>query len=291
MPRSTGVNMIKLGQNILKIAHKMVAPDVGVKTGFTDLDAMTLGLHGGELIIVAGRPSMGKSSYLLQMAWQMDRPILFGSAEMSEQMLGERLISQISGIGLHRIKGQRTSLSDKERAKRAVQDISSKEIYVIDDPSLSPDMLRSAMKDLTPSCVFVDYLQLLSISTFGGMEEKVSALSKELKSIAMDFDLPLVAASQMNRESDKRDNHIPRLSDLRGSGSIEQDADLVLMLHRPSYYLLTEEDPDAVDDGESWLYVSKNRNGPVGKIKYKWSKETMSFSEQSAKYKKFGALI
>jgi len=283
--------MNRLGENIVPIAKRMVNPDLGVKSGFTDLDAMTLGLHGGELIIIAGRPSMGKSSYLLQMAQQMDRPILFGSAEMSEQMVGERLISQLSGIGLHRIKGQRTSASDKERAKKAVQDISSKEIYVIDNPSLSPDMLRAAVKDLTPSCVFVDYLQLLSISTFGGMEEKISALSKELKSIAMDFDVPLVAACQMNRESDRRDNHIPRMSDLRGSGSIEQDADLVLMLHRPGYYLLTEEDPDAVDDGEAWLYVTKNRNGPIGKIKYQWNKETMSFTEQSAKYKEFGALM
>ena len=119
-------------------------------------------------------------------------------------------------------------------------------------------------------------------------ETEVASISKELKAIAREYGVRLVVASQLNRANEQRENHTPRMSDLRGSGSIEQDADVILLLHRPSYYRIADEDPDANDDGQAFVYVAKNRNGPVGKIEFNWNKRTMTFREKSSRYKEFG---
>ncbi len=282
--------MDKLGKDIYKIAEQMQNPDRGVMSGFPDLDAMTLGFHGGEFILIAGRPSMGKSSLLLQIARQMKRPVAIASVEMNRQMVGERLISQVSGVGLHTIKSARMREVDKVRAREALKEIAEKEIYVLDNYSITMAALEAELTKFKPACVFVDYLQLISVLGARG-EEKISLISQSLKALALKMDIPFVVASQLNRNTEGRENHIPYMSDLRGSGSLEQDADLVLLLHRPAYYRIAEGDPDAEDDGEAWLYVAKNRNGPVGKIQYKWNKYCMSFEEQSAGYREFGELV
>ncbi len=284
--------MDKIGKDIFNIAKKMTDPDRGVLTGFSDLDAMTLGFHGGEFILIAGRPSMGKSSLLLQIARQMKRPVAIASVEMNRQMMGERLISQVSGVGLHTIKSARMREADKVRARDALKEIETKDIYVLDNSFLTPGMLEAEIKDLDLACVFVDYLQLLTIpDSYGSGEREVGLISKALKAMALRLDIPIVVASQLNRESERRESHVPYLSDLRGSGSLEQDADVVLLLHRPAYYRITGDDPDAEDDGEAWLYLAKNRNGPVGKIEHRWDKTCMTFTEKSSRYKEFGELV
>ncbi len=123
---------------------------------------------------------------------------------------------------------------------------------------------------------------------YGSGEIEVAAISRELKAIAKETTAHFVVASQLNRANEQRENHTPRMSDLRGSGSIEQDADVILLLHRPSYYRIADEDPDANDDGQAFVYIAKNRNGPVGKIEYHWNKRTMTFCEKSSRYKEFG---
>ena len=287
--------MNRIGDDILTIAKKMQNPDQGVMTGFSDLDAMTLGFSGGELILIAGRPSMGKSSLLLQMAYQMNRPVVIASIEMNRQMVGERLISQVSGVGLHTIKSARMKEIDKTRAREALTEIAEKQIYVMDSYSLTISgletelLMAKELKEIKPACIFVDYLQLISVLGARG-EEKISLISQSLKAMALKLDIPFVVASQLNRNPEGRDNHVPYLSDLRGSGSLEQDADLVLLLHRPAYYQIMEGDPEAEDDGECWLYVAKNRSGPVGKIEYNWDRYCMRFEEKSSKYHEFGDL-
>ncbi len=284
--------MDKIGKDIFHIAKKMQDPDRGVLTGFSDLDAMTLGFHAGEFIIIAGRPSMGKSSLLLQIARQMKRPVGIASIEMNRQMVGERLISQVSGVGLHTIKSARMREVDKISAGKALKEIEDKDIYVLDNSFLTPDMLEAEIRDLDLSCVFVDYLQLLTIpDSYGSGEREVGLISKSLKAMALKLDIPIVVASQLNRESERRESHVPYLSDLRGSGSLEQDSDVVMLLHRPAYYRITGDDPDAEDDGQAWIYLAKNRSGPVGKIEYKWNKYCMNFEERSAKFKEFGGLL
>jgi len=282
--------MNKLGENICSIAKRMVSPNRGVLTGFKDLDSMTLGFKKGEFVIIAGRPSMGKTSLLLQIVSQVViPPVLVVSAEMSEQLVGERLISQISGVGMHQIKGKRTNLADKNKAKDAVTKIRNSSIYVLDEGYITTAKIRTAINEVKPSAVFIDYLQLLYVpDAYGSGEREVSLISRELKSISIECDVPIVCACQLNRETERRENHAPKMSDLRGSGSIEQDADLILMLHRPAYYRIMDEDPDMADDGEALLYLSKNRNGPVGKLNYRWNKYCMSFQEVSSRYKEFG---
>jgi len=284
--------MRRLGADILNIAKKMANPTQGVLTGFTDFDAMTLGMQKQDMIIIAGRPSMGKTSYILQMALQMTEPLMIVSAEMSYQAVGERLIAQASGVGMHRLKSKYASNAEKERTNASLSIIQDKEIWVSDLTHVTPMGIRGQLNkaETKPACVFVDYLQLLSADDFAGnTERETTIISRELKSIAREFDVPMVVASQLNRENEKREGHEPKLSDLRGSGSIEQDADVVLMLHRPAYYRITDEDVDSQDDGECFGILCKNRNGPVGRLKYQWEKRCMRFNEQSSKYKEFGA--
>ena len=288
--------MEKLGSKINSIAKRMIDPTLGINTGFKDLDYMTLGLHEGEMVIVGGRPSMGKTSFLLQLAWQVDAPALIISAEMSRQAIGERLISHVSGVPMRKIKAKKTTAADNLKAKEALQLISKKEIYISDESRVTPEVIAGEIKALakmgenyTSPCVFVDYLQLLSMTNFYGSGEiEVAAISRELKAIAKETTARFVVASQLNRANEQRENHTPRMSDLRGSGSIEQDADVILLLHRPSYYRIADEDPDANDDGQAFVYIAKNRNGPVGKIEYHWNKRTMTFKEKSSRYKEFG---
>jgi len=283
-----GVTMEILGKHIFEIAKEMQSPRKGVLSGFPDLDSKTLGFKGGELTLIAGRPSMGKTALLLQMAHQTGGTVMIASLEMNERMLGERLISQISGVGLHTIKSKRIKEKDKVLAREALEKISNKQIYVLDTPALTPPRLEMALKEVNPSCVFVDYLQLMSIAGERG-EEKVALIGQALKAMALKLDIPFVVASQLNRNPEGREGHVPYLSDLRGSGSLEQTADVVLLLHRPAYYRIMEGDPDADDDGQAWLYVAKNRSGPVGKIEFKWDKTCMSFTERSAKFREFGS--
>ena len=288
--------MEKLGSKINSIAKRMIDPSLGINTGFKDLDYMTLGLHSGEMVIIGGRPSMGKTSFLLQLAWQVEAPALIISAEMSRQAIGERLISHVSGVPMRKIKAKRTTAADNLKAKEALELISKKEIYISDESRVTPEVIAGEIEALakmgenyTSPCIFIDYLQLLSMTNFYGSGEiEVAAISRELKAIAKETTARFVVASQLNRANEQRENHTPRMSDLRGSGSIEQDADVILLLHRPSYYRIADEDPDANDDGQAFVYIAKNRSGPVGKIEYRWDKYCMTFHEKSSRYREFG---
>lgn len=287
--------MQKLGDGIYGIAKKMVDPSRGVSTGFKDLDFMTLGLQPGEEMIIGGRPSMGKTSALLQLAWQVEAPALIISAEMSRQAVGERLIAHVAATSMRKIKAKRTTAQEKLKAKDALEQIRERDLYITDTSRITPEVIAKETKylmdklDTTSLCVFVDYLQLLSIPDFYGSEEgKVAEISRQLKEMCLDTECRLVIASQLNRSNEQRENKAPKMADLRGSGAIEQDADVIVLLHRPSYYRITDEDPDADDDGTAFWYVAKNRNGPVGKLDYHWDKRTMTFTEKSSRYKEFG---
>ena len=284
--------MERIDKDIFSIAKRMQSKERGVLTGFPDLDAMTLGLQKGELTIIAGRPSMGKTSLMTQIILNIDKPIVVASLEMSKQLLGERLISQVSGVGLHTIKSARMRSVDKVRARDALEKISKREIHFLGKFPLEDPHLESTLVEAAPACVFIDFLQLMRLSDgFMSTEREISLIITQLKELAIKLDIPLVVLSQLNRLLEQRESHVPYLSDLRGSGSLEQTADVVLLLHRPAYYRITGDDPDAEDDGEAWLYLAKNRSGPVGKIEYKWDKETMSFTENSARFHEFGELL
>jgi replicative DNA helicase len=284
----------KIGDRINSIAKQMVDPSRGVSTGFKDFDFMTLGLQPAEMVIIGGRPSMGKTSFLLQLAWQVDCPALIISAEMGTQAIGERLISHVAGVSMRTIKKKRTSVAERQQSLEALDLIRERELYISDEPRVTPEVIGKEIQSLiddtgtTSPCVFVDYLQLLSMQDFyGGEVAEVSALSKELKGLARKYNARMIVASQLNRANEQREIKEPRMSDLRGSGSIEQDADVIMLLHRPAYYRIGE-DVEAQDDRLAYGILCKNRNGPVGRLEYDWSKETMTFSERSERYKEFG---
>jgi len=261
--------MYRLGDNINSIAHNMVNSGRGIETGFSRLD----------------------SSLLLQIAWNIDVPAVIVSLEMSKQLIGERLISQVSGLGMHRLKSKKITDREKGVARAALEKISRRKIYVMDEVRLDKEFFLEKFGeefgeefgDVRP-VLFIDYLQLLHLDFRMSGEREVSLISSRLKRLAIDLNIPIVAASQLNREVEKRESRVPCLSDLRGSGTLEQDADVVMLLHRPGYYSIEEDE----DDDEAYLYVAKNRSGPVGKVELKWNRETMSFREVSHGYRDFG---
>lgn len=279
---------MNISSNILNIAKRMVNPEYGLKTGFPDLDNMTLGFHGAELIVVAGRPSMGKSALILQMALQMNIPVNFYSLEMSTQMVGERLISIESGVPFYTIKAGKMSPTQKEQANVAVKRLQTVPISVMDEEISTPQRIRKHFENNPVKCIFVDHLHLIRTDAYGSESEKLGYITQDLKDIAKHYDIPVVLACQVNRDVEKREHHEPRMVDMLGSGRIEQTADVIIMIHRPSYFDITEEDIEARDDREAWAYVVKNRNGPVGKVRFEWNKYTMSFNEQPTGYREFG---
>ncbi len=289
-----GTVMQKIGSSINAIAKQMVDPSRGVATGFHDLDFMTLGMQPAEYWIIGGRPSMGKTSLLLQLAWQVECPALIISAEMSKQAVGERLIAHVASVSMRKIKKKRTTVAEKKLSHDALESIRNRELYISDESRVTPNVIEGEIQALikatgcTSPCIFVDYLQLLSMDDFyGGETAEVTALSKELKSIARRLNVRMVVASQLNRANEQRETKEPRMSDLRGSGGIEQDADVIGLLHRPAYYRI-HEDVEAQDDRQAFLILCKNRNGPVGRLEFDWNKECMTFSEKSERYHEFG---
>ncbi|HET7573380.1 MAG TPA: replicative DNA helicase [Gaiellaceae bacterium] len=243
----------------------------GLPTGFKDLDRITAGFQPANLIILAARPSMGKSAFALEIASHVavdgKVPTAFFSLEMSRQEVAQRMMCSRGKVDSHAIRTGRLTRDDWPRLMKACSDLEGASLYVDDTPALSLLELRARAQTLKRrhpdlGLVVVDYLQLM---TTGRSEEsrlqEVSAISRGLKGIAKDLDIPVVALSQLSRAVEQRHDKRPMLSDLRESGSIEQDADLVMFLYREEYY-----ERDEVDDtkkGRAEVIVAKHRNGPV----------------------------
>jgi replicative DNA helicase len=244
----------------------------GLASGFKELDKLTAGFQPANLVIIAARPSMGKSAFALEIAnhvtVEQQMPCAFFSLEMSQQEVAQRLICSRGKVDAHHIRTGRLSKDDWPRLTQACSQLQSAPLYVDDTPALSLLELRARAQTLKRrepklGLVVVDYLQLM---TTGRNEEsrlqEVSSISRGLKEIAKDLDLPVVALSQLNRSPEQRHDKRPMLSDLRESGSIEQDADLVMFLYREEYY-----DRDETDDsnkGVAEVIIAKHRNGPTG---------------------------
>jgi len=263
-----------LVETFQRISHlyESGAEVTGLTTGFKDLDRLTAGLQPANLIILAARPSMGKSAFALEIANHVavdaQRPCAFFSLEMSRQEVAQRLICSRGKVDAHAIRTGRLAKDDWPRLAQACGKLESAPLYVDDTPALSLLELRARAQTLKRrqpdlGLVVVDYLQLM---TTGRSEEsrlqEVSAISRGLKEIAKDLDLPVVALSQLSRAVEQRHDKRPVLSDLRESGSIEQDADLVMFLYRDEYY--ERDDADDSKKGIAEVIIGKHRNGPIG---------------------------
>jgi replicative DNA helicase len=258
----------------------------GLPTGFAELNEKTCGLQNGEMIIIAGRPSMGKTSFAMNIAEHIgadnNMPVVIFSLEMSKQQLAERMLCSRAMMDSQLVRKGMLNDEQYQELVQAASELSDKPIYVDDSPGLTPLELRGKARRLKAQygirCIVVDYLQLMS--TGGRVEsrqQEVSTISRYLKALARELEVPVVVLSQLNRSSEGREGHKPFMSDLRESGSIEQDADVVMLLHREDYYHKGET--DYTDTNISELIIAKQRNGPTGTVELNWNGMCTRFND------------
>lgn len=256
----------------------------GIPTHFRDVDKILLGLHPSDLIIVAARPTMGKTSFVLSVARNISInskiPVGIFSLEMSKFQITQRLLSSESHIRSDTLRTGKLTRDDRMRLLKAMERLSEAPIYIDDTPSIGVIDLRTKARRLRNKAnvelIIVDYLQLMSgDSRSENRQQQISEISRALKILGRELEIPIIAVSQLSRAVEKRENKKPLLSDLRESGAIEQDADVVMFLYRKDYY----EDTQDIDDRESVvdLIIRKHRNGPIGTVRLGFIKEYTKF--------------
>ncbi|MBQ0029979.1 MAG: replicative DNA helicase [Paludibacteraceae bacterium] len=260
----------------------------GVPSGFTLLDKMTSGWQKSDLIIIAARPAMGKTAFVLSMARNMadlGHGVALFSLEMSNIQLVNRLLVNVSELSAEKIKTGRMEKYEWQQLQTRARDLYDKPIFLDDTPSLSVfefnTKARRLVKEHGVKIIIIDYLQLMNASgmNFGSREQEVSIISRSLKQMAKELNVPIIALSQLNRGvegrtgADKR----PQLADLRESGAIEQDADMVLFIHRPEYYKILEDEHGNSMVGVAQIIIAKHRNGAVGDVNLRFKAELAKF--------------
>lgn len=280
----------------------------GVKSSYHELDEMLRGFQPGELIIIAARPSMGKTALALNLAEQIsiggvpvpgapptrEVPIGIFSLEMSKNAITQRMLSARSGVSSQMLRGgHKIPDDDFRRLMEAAEDLKNAPVYIDDTPNITVLQLRARARRLVAQhqvrCIMIDYLQLMTApgAARESRQVEVSAISRGVKALARELNVPVICLSQLNRASEQREGNKPRMSDLRESGSIEQDADVIILLHREDYYHTQDEDwlhdPENQEKiGVAELIVAKQRNGPTGLVKLKWDSRTTRFNNLDA---------
>ena len=259
---------------------------VGVPTGFSELDEMTHGLHGGQFVILAARPAVGKSTLALDLARNAaikhKKPVIFFSLEMGRAEIAMRLLSAESRIYLQSMRKGSLSDNDWQRLAGVRGEINSAPLYIDDSPNLTLVEIRAKCRRMAQrvglEMIVIDYIQLMtSGKKVESRQQEVSEFSRALKLLAKELNVPVVAISQLNRNSEKSDNKVPEISQLRESGSLEQDADVVILLHREAMF--DREHPRA---GEADLILAKQRNGPTGTIVVNFLGQFSKFEDPKA---------
>lgn len=262
----------------------------GVRTGYRDLDNMTAGLQKSDLIILAARPAMGKTTLVTNLAYNVatieKKPVLFFSLEMSKEQLVDRMLADASGVDSWNIRTGNLSDNDFAELSEAMGEMAEAPIYIDDTPGLSVLEMRTKARRIAHEnqlgLIIVDYLQLMQANGNhnGNRVQEVSEISRGLKLIARELNVPLIALSQLSRSVESRTPPIPQLADLRESGSIEQDADIVSFIYRPGYYEPDNPEVQNITD----LIIAKHRNGPVGKVQLYFHPERLRFMSLDRKH-------
>ncbi|MBI2191512.1 MAG: replicative DNA helicase [Planctomycetes bacterium] len=258
----------------------------GLRTGFHQLDQMTSGLQDSDLVIIAGRPGMGKTSYALNIAAnvaiEQRAPVAIFSLEVSKLQLGLNLLCAQARVNAHQVRTGQINEYMMGQLFHAVGRLAEAPLFIQDTPSLSVAELRAQCRQLKNrhglKAVFIDYLQLMEGSRqlqFDGREREISYISRNLKSLARELQVPIVVLSQLNRSVENREGNRPRMADLRESGSLEQDADVILLLYREGYYRQEE-------DRTAEVIIAKQRNGPTGTVRLIFNQEYLRFDNPTA---------
>jgi replicative DNA helicase len=263
----------------------------GVRTGFRDLDNLTAGLQRSDLIILAARPAMGKTTLVTNLAYNIatieKQAVLFFSLEMSKEQLVDRMLADAAGVDAWNIRTGKLTDDDFEKISQAMGEMAEAPIYIDDTPGLNVLELRTkarrAMHEHPLGLIIIDYLQLMQgsgrNSGFDNRVQEVSEISRGLKLIARELNVPVIALSQLNRSVESRNPPVPMLSDLRESGSIEQDADIVAFIYREAYYNPETERQNITD-----IIIAKHRNGPTGKVELYFHPERLKFLSLDKKH-------
>ncbi|MDO4788774.1 MAG: replicative DNA helicase [Johnsonella sp.] len=275
----------QIARNVLErieAASRTKKSVTGIPTGFLDLDYKTSGFQPSDLVLIAARPSMGKTAFVLNIVQHIsikhDLPCMIFSLEMSGEQLVQRLLAMESGIDSQNLRTGELSDNDWDHLIRGVIQVGDSKIFIDDTPGISISELRSKCRKIKLekglSIVIIDYLQLMtgSAKSSENRQQEISEISRSLKALAREIKAPVVALSQLSRACETRTDHRPMLSDLRESGAIEQDADIVMFLYRDSYY---HKDSEQVNEAE--VIIAKQRNGPIGTVKLMWQPETTRF--------------
>lgn len=274
----------------LELKQKSLNPSLsGIPSGFYDLDSFTQGFQKSDLIIIAGRPSMGKTALALNMGLNILKntklPVIFFSLEMSKEQLTYRLLTHETDITNLRLKSGNLYKEDWSLLNQTMKNLSTLPLFLDDTPNPSIQDLKSKLKKILfeqgqIGLVIIDYLQLMQNSQLktDNRAQELSQITRSLKNLAREFNIPIIALSQLSRSVENRPNKRPILSDLRESGSIEQDADLVLMLYRESYYLTNDETRSQNNSDLVELIITKQRNGPIGTVELLFDSSRTKFS-------------
>ena len=281
-------DFVPIRQIVLSAIEKIEAAShikgniTGLRTGFTDLDNQTAGFQPSDFILIAARPSMGKTALVLNIAEHMamrdNRCVAIFSLEMSKEQLVNRLFSMQSHVDSQKIRTGDMTEQEWADLTESAGNIGESRLIIDDTPAISVPVLRSKCRkykmDFGLEMVIIDYLQLMSGSSKGNdsRQQEISDISRSLKALARELNVPVVALSQLSRAVESRSDHRPMLSDLRESGAIEQDADVVMFIYRDDYY-----NPDTEEKGIAEINVAKQRNGPIGKIKLLWQANLTKF--------------
>jgi replicative DNA helicase len=275
----------------IEAAAKTAGEYNGVRSGFTDIDSITLGWQPSDLIIIAARPSMGKTAFVLTMARNMavelKSPVAFFSLEMSSVQLMNRLIVAETQLKSKDLRTGNLSPAQWAHLEKQTLELGRAPLYIDDTPALSVYEFRSKARRLKTQhdikIIIIDYLQLMTAAspeTRGNREQEVSLISRTLKAIAKELDVPIIALSQLSRNVENRGgSKRPQLSDLRESGAIEQDADVVAFIHRPEYYGLTTNEQGLSTEGMAEIIIAKHRNGEVTDVPLRFVKEQAKFMD------------
>lgn len=259
----------------------------GLMTGYFELDDMLNGLQAGEMVIVAARPSMGKTAFSMNLVENIATGVAGGgtvpcgvfSLEMSRQQLAQRMLCSLSGVDGHKVRKNMMNNEEFIRMAQVVAQLSQVPIFVDDSSQLTILEFRAKARRMKMQhdikMIMIDYLQLMDNPGVESRQQQISEISRGVKAVARELEVPIVVLSQLNRASEGRDGHKPRMSDLRESGSIEQDADVVMLLHREDYYRLQE--PDFQPDNIAEVIIAKQRNGPTGTVKLLFDNKTTRF--------------
>ncbi|HEX5243061.1 MAG TPA: replicative DNA helicase [Tepidisphaeraceae bacterium] len=260
----------------------------GIETGFFELDDMLNGLQNGEMIIVAARPSMGKTAFAMNIVEHVAAdnrlPCAVFSLEMSKQQLAQRMLCSRGNIDAHKLRKGLLQSHEFAHLANVVGELAKAQIWVDDSPGLTVLELRAKARRLKLQhdikLLMIDYMQLMDNPGPDSRQQQISEISRGIKAVARELNIPVVCLSQLNRASEGRDGHRPRMSDLRESGSIEQDADVIMLLHREDYYRMAE--PDFQPDNIAEIIIAKQRNGPTGTVKLTFLNKATRFENLSA---------